>query len=185
MNVMKSIGLMLLVAGFTTGIAHARVSRVTDADVPHSLPEQGPVSVRWEDPAQFSELRGSHNRAEASLGNWVVQLASYLRMRAERRLPPGERLDMDITDIQRAGNYEPWLGIPMNSVRVLREIYPPRMRFTFRRMDGNGQVIAEGERTLTDPMFLGNGNTDDNDPLRFEKRMIDRWLAREFPSDKR
>ena len=36
--------------------ASARVRTVTAADAPRSLPEQGPVSVQWEDPAQFTEI---------------------------------------------------------------------------------------------------------------------------------
>ncbi|MEO6264662.1 MAG: DUF3016 domain-containing protein [Luteimonas sp.] len=180
MNAWTSISALLL-AGFLAGTAQARVVHVTDAGAPRSLPAQGPVSVRWEDPAQFSELRYSHNRWEASRGDWVMQLATWLRTRAERRLPPGERLDIDITDIQRAGNYEPWLGIQFDSVRILRDLYPPRIRLTVQRLDANGRVVAEGERRLSDPGFLMNdSNFGRDDPLRFEKRMIDRWLVREL-----
>ena len=39
--------------------ADARVRYVTDPDAPRALPEQGPVSVRWEDPSKFSDLRYS------------------------------------------------------------------------------------------------------------------------------
>ena len=44
--------------------ADARVRYVTDPDAPRALPEQGPVSVRWEDPSKFSDLRYSGNRYE-------------------------------------------------------------------------------------------------------------------------
>lgn len=163
--------------------APASVKRmdVTDPAAPRSLPAQGPVDVRWSDPAQFSEIRNSGNRNEARQGDWVVQLATYLRKQAEKRLPADERLDVEITDIQRAGNYEPWRGIQFDRTRFVRDIYPPRIRLTFRRLDRSGAVVAEGERNLGDLAYTNGGSASSTDPLRYEKRLIDRWLARELP----
>ena len=167
--------------------ASARTRNVTDADAPRALAEQGPVSVRWEDPATFSELRYSHNIAESRRGTWVEQLASYLRKRAQPRLRSGERLDVTITDIERAGDYEPWLGVQFHDTRVIREIYPPRIALTYTYTDADGAVIATGERKLSDSGFLMNSSTAgfSSDPLRYEKSLIDRWLAREVPPRER
>ena len=181
MNVRLAFLATLLIVATAAGTASAKVRNVTDPDAPRSLPAQGAVSVRWEDPAQFSEIRFSHNRAEARRGNWIQQLASHLRERAQKRLPAGQRLDVDIIDVQRAGNYEPWRGIAFVDVRVVRDLYPPRMTLTFKRIGADGQVIAEGERKLSDMGFLTGANaTRSSDPLRYEKNMIDRWLAREL-----
>lgn len=182
---LRSAFLVLALAAAVSGAAAAKVRTVTDPDAPRALPEQGPVAVRWESPAQFTEIRYSHNRMEASRGDWVTQLASYLRKRAEKRLPAGERLDVDIVDIERAGNYEPWRGPQFNDTRFVRDIYPPRITLHFKRTDADGRVIAEGERKLSDPAFLmGYNAIRDSDPLRFEKNLIDRWLSREFAPQK-
>lgn len=175
------LSLLVIVAG-AGGCASTGVRTVTDAQAPRALPEQGPVSVRWEDPAGFSEIRYSHNSAESRRGNWVEELALYLRQRAEPRLPPGERLEVDITDIERAGDYEPWHGPQLHDVRIMRDYYPPRLSLRFRRTDASGRVIAEGERRLSDSGYLMGGAPlgNSNDPLRFEKDMIDRWLRREL-----
>lgn len=172
----------LLVVAAAAGTASAKVRNVTDPDAPRSLPEQGPVSVRWENPAQFADIRYSHNQAEARRGNWVEQLATHLRERAQKRLPPGQRLDVNITDIDRAGDYEPWRGLQFQDVRFIRDLYPPRITLTFRRTNADGSVIAEGERKLSDSGFLMSTNSGGSasDPLRFEKGLIDRWLSREL-----
>ena len=94
---------LLLLGAFTLGDAAAGIRTVTDPAAPRSLPEQGPVSVRWEDPANFSEIRYSHNQFESRRGNWVEELAEHLRESTEPRLAPGERLEINITDIRRAG----------------------------------------------------------------------------------
>lgn len=176
---------LLLAGTFALGAASARIRNVTDPDAPRSLPMQGPVSVRWEDPANFSEIRYSHNPTESRRGNWVEALAEHIRKYATPRLPAGERMDVDITNIELAGDFEPWHGIQLHDTRFMRDIYPPRITLTFTRTDAKGTVIAQGERKLTDPGFLGGASGLSNDPLRYEKQMIERWLARELPLPRR
>lgn len=181
---MKSIatGLLLALALVATS-ADARVRNVTDPEAPRSLPDEGPVAVQWSDPAEFTELKFSGNRWEAQRGNWVFQLAEHLREEAEKRLPAGERMEVTINDIDRAGRYEPGRGFHMDSVRIMRDIYSPMMELTFTRYDADGNVVAEGERRLRDTMYLGNSSiTRSNDNLRYEKHMIDDWLRRELGS---
>lgn len=152
---------------------------VLDPDVPRSLPEQGPVAVRWSDPAAFTELRYSGNTFEARRGNWVVEIAEHVRRSAERRLPAGERLDVEILDIRRAGNFEPWRGIQYDHVRFMTDLYPPRMTMRVRRLGRDGAVIDDREVALRDAAYLmGPGSGFDHDPLRFEKHMIERWAQR-------
>jgi hypothetical protein len=160
--------------------AAAKTRNVTDPDYPRSLPEQGAVSVSWTDPAQFSDIRYSRNRWEAKRGDWVRQLAEHVRKSASERLPPGERLDIVITDIRRAGDYEPWHGASAQDIRFMREIYPPRITLNFKRYDASGRVVAEGERKLVDSMYMSSTSITDSDPLRYEKRMLDDWLRRDL-----
>jgi len=90
-------------------------------------------------------------------------------------------MEIEITDIDRAGRYEPGLGSRMDSIRIMRNIDSPSMRLSLRRYDASGQLVDEGERKLRDMMYLNNVNVLSNtDPLRYEKRMIDDWARREF-----
>ncbi len=173
--------LILSVGSAAAGKLSDRIVRVTDPRAPRNLPEEGPVSVRWNDPAKFSEVRGSHNRNEAERGDWVMDIARYLRDRAERKLPADERLDITITDIRRAGNYEPWRGIEFRDIRVMRELYWPRIAIEIKHTRADGTIIAEGAQVLSDPAYLSSASTfGEGDPLRYEKNMIDRWVRREL-----
>ena len=151
----KSLVLPLALALAMAGCASTPRSDMLAADAPRALPEAGPVSVRWNDPATFAELRNSHNRYEAV----TTELQEGVMK----------------TRMQPIGNV--WAKFP----RIVRDIYPPRMTVQFRHLGADGRVIAEGERKLTDPAFLiGATPIDSSDPLRFEKRMIDSWLRREL-----
>lgn len=179
MNV-KLLALPLALAVAVAGCASAGGKDMLAADAPRALPESGPVSVRWNDPATFAELRYSRNRWDAARGNWLTELATYMRKRAELQLPAGERLELTIVDLDRAGDYEPWHGFRFEDTRIIRDIYPPRMTVQYKRYDASGAVVADGERKLSDPAFLlGSSPINESDPLRYEKRMIDSWLRRE------
>lgn len=165
----------LALAGPATAI------NVTDADYPRSLEQDGPVSVSWTDPAGFTEIRYSRNRFEARHGDWVRDLARHLARRAGGVLGAGERLEVRITDIKRAGEFEPGSG-RSDHVRIVRDIYPPRIHLGYVRHDAAGNVVDSGERELTDLGFLhgAGGTVSMSDGLRHEKRLIDDWIRRDL-----
>ena len=144
----KSLALPLALALAAAGCASAGQDMLA-ADAPRALPESGPVSVRWNDPATFAELRYSRNRWEAERGNWLTDIAEYLRKRAAAQLPAGERLELTITDLDRAGDYEPWHGIQHQDMRIVRDIYPPRMSLRVRHFDATGALGSEGEAPVS------------------------------------
>ena len=140
------------------------------------------VEVDWTKPGDFSEAKqypGSGLGRE-SPDEWLTDLANHLRYRAERVLPQGDDLHVTFTNVQRAGTYEPWRGPQWDDVRIIKDIYPPRIDLTFTLTNATGGVVKEGKRELRDPAFLQRGILNESDPLRFEKRLLDDWLRNEF-----
>lgn len=172
----------VLAACTTTGAR--RSDDVTDPARPRSLPAGGRVEIQWTDPAQFTEVRYSRNRWEAIRGDWVRTLAEHMREAAEIRLQPTQRLDVTITDIDRAGDYEFGAGVSARSIRFMRDLYPPRMDLSFTLTDANGTTLAQGTRQLSDLGYLTTSTSlfGDSDPLRYDKRLIDDWVRKEFGS---
>lgn len=177
----------LTTAAIATALAFAfaapagAATRITDPDYPRSLEAEGPVAVSWDDPAGFTEIRYSRDRFAAGRGNWVHDIAAYVATRAGKALGPGERLEVHITDIDRAGDYE-YGARRADFVRVVRDVYPPRISLRYTLYDAGGQVADSGERRLTDPGFLssGIGLPSSSDPLRHEKRLVDDWVRRDL-----
>lgn len=162
----------------------APVRNVTAADAPRALEGDGPAQVRWGDPAKFTEIAYSGNRWEAARGNWVQELAQHLAEQAGPRLQPGQRLQVTFTDIDLAGDYEPWRGPRMSDVRLLRELYPPKISLSYQLSEAGGQLLHSAEQVLSDPGFLHSGGSlrYRNDSLRYEKRLLDRWLQQLLPA---
>jgi hypothetical protein len=145
--------------------------------------DAGPPAVRvdWSDPATLSEVRESACRSRVKPAEWLGELARYLQQRAARVLAPGQHLDVTITDIRRAGVCEPWRGAQWEDVRIVKDIYPPRIDLRYALTAADGTLVRKGENTLRDAAFLSRAVPfRADDPLRYEKRMLDDWLHREF-----
>ena len=138
------------------------------------------VTVTYDHPEHFTETREEKALAPTRASNdYLATLKTYMEQRGAKILAPGQHLDVVVTDIDRAGSFEPWRGGQMREVRIIKDIYPPRIDLRFKLTGADGKVIREGTRKLRDPGFLsGNTAPTSTDSLRFEKRLIDRWLRR-------
>jgi len=179
-----SLSTALLLAGMlAVGSVAAAPRTVTAPDAPRALQADGPVSVQWNDPAKFTEIRQSTNRFEAERGDWVQQLARYVQTSAAKPLQAGQTLEVTLVDVKRAGDYEPWHGPRGRDIRIMRDIYPPRITLQYTLKDASGRIIDEGDARLSDSGYLHNiGLKSDTDPLRYEKRLIDDWVKRQLTS---
>lgn len=140
----------------------------------------GIVSVTYDNPAKFDQGRAGGRETEQARRAWVDALSQYLAERAAPRLPEGQRLEVHLTDVQRAGDFEPWRGPRGADVRIVRDIYPPRIDLRFRLLDGDARLLREGSRQLRDATFMMRPDLHPNDPLRYEKTLLDDWLQQEL-----
>jgi hypothetical protein len=137
----------------------------------------GHVDVAFFEPQKFTDVR---SRAMGAFDetSYLDQLREHLVARAGRYVPAGYALAVTFTDIDMAGDFEPWRGFRWDEIRVVKEIYPPRLQFSFQLKDADGNAVREGGRDLRGLDFMSRGFADDS--LRHEKALLDDWLHREF-----
>ncbi len=131
------------------------------------------VQVDWTKPGDFSEAKQypGTGLGRDSPDEWLTDLADHLRYRAERVLPQGDDLHVTFTNVQRAGTYEPWRGPQWDDVRIIKDIYPPRIDLMFKLTDASGGVVKEGKRELRDPAFLQRGILNETDPFAIRETL--------------
>ena len=79
-----------------------------------------------------------------------------------------------------AGEIEPWHGAQFQDVRIVKDIYPPRIDLSFQLLDAAGTVIKEGQRHLSDMSFLMHIYSNRSDTRVYEKGLLDDWMRSEF-----
>lgn len=164
-------------------LAAAMLALAAGAAVARSDEAPARIDVTWAPAEKLSEVKDNPiNRGWLRTEEWQKQLGDHLRKRADRILPPGQHLQVNIDDIHLAGAFEPWhTRIGTEDIRFLKDIYPPRIDLHFKLIASDGATIREGDAKLRDGAYLQRAVIyDSNDPLRFDKRLIDDWLKREF-----
>ena len=138
------------------------------------------VEVTFGDLSRFSDLRVSINTTDRDRQHLADELKRHIERFAPARLPPDTRLAVTITDVDMAGEYPPITGPMSRDLRVVKDVYPPRIDLAFRLTSADGQRLREGMRELRDAGFLLGLSPGWRDNLAFEKALLDGWLAREF-----
>ena len=178
----RSSAALIAIAVGAVGIAPAMAAAPAAAQAATSAApvSEATVSVTYVEPEKFSEAREYGEQDRYNDADYLKSLKTYLIKRATKMLPPGDRLEVTVTDIKLAGGYEPWHGPNFRYVRFMKDVYPPRMDLTFKLVDSNGKVLREGSRKLKDLGYLYSGVAmpTNTDPLRYDKALIDRWLQR-------
>jgi hypothetical protein len=144
-------------------------------------PAESSVSVTYVNPEQFTENRLYGRQDRFNRIDYLAELKAYLIKQGQAILEPGQSLHVDITDIRLAGAYEPWRGAQWSYVRIMRDVYPPRIELNFRLVDRDGRVLREGKRVLHDLDYLNSGVSVPSArgaSLYYDKALLRRWLRR-------
>ena len=140
------------------------------------------IQVTWSPTEQLSELKNNPpNRGWMRPDEWMQSIGDHLRRSADRILPPGQQLRVHVDDISLAGRFEPFYRPGQQDVRIMKDVYSPWMNLHFVLLAADGTTLREGDAKLSDGAYLRRAVPGSpTDPLRYDKRMIDDWLQREF-----
>lgn len=136
---------------------------------------QADVTVNFVNPEKFRDIKDNHGFRRMEV---LKDIEAYLVEQAGKRLP-GRDVRINVTDVDLAGEVEPF-GRRMEWLRVMRTVTIPSLSFNYEVSEG-GKVVQQGEVTLRDMNYQDGFNGFSNsEPLRYEKRMIDRWFKEQF-----
>ena len=134
----------------------------------------GAIEVTWGDFNKFRDVRAAaeprgafHKRVKQSFEKFFDESA--------KEVPQGQVLLLEIRDIDLAGDVLP---AGTNEVRIMKDLYFPRIEFAYKLTGADGKVIKEGEAKLKDMNYLYH----EKDWKRYrqgfyyEKHMITEWL---------
>jgi len=138
------------------------------------------AEVIFSEPEKFSDAADSQRGSDFGRESNLADLSAHLVRKAHAYIPEGQKLVVTITDVDLAGEIEPWRSPQMQDVRIIKEIYTPKIDLSYTLVDANGAVIREGKSQLRDLNYMMNINPNRSDPRIYEKALIDDWLRKEF-----
>lgn len=91
-------------------------------------------------------------------------------------------LELTFTDIDMAGEIEPWRHPSYSDIRFVKSIYPPRMTFSYVLRDSDGEEIASGEEKIRDLAFdFGITSIGHRQTFHYELTMLEDWARINLP----
>ena len=139
------------------------------------------TEVVFFEPEKFTDVRDSSSGDSEKARNATLdELRTYLVKQANLLLAPGQQLKVTVTDVDLAGDFEPWRGPQWDEVRIVKDIYPPHIKLAFKLTDSEGNIVAEGDRDLRDMAFMMRLTINRDDPLKYEKALLEDWVRADF-----
>ncbi len=133
------------------------------------------VTVTFQNPDGFTDVSDSHSNQTST--DDLDELRDYIEKTAASLLPDGTKLSVTFLDLDLAGQIRP----DKDNVRVMTSTTIPRAHVKFQLLDGEGKVVKEGERKLSDMNYQNSiGIVGRNEPLFYEKQLLKDWLSKEF-----
>jgi hypothetical protein len=144
-------------------------------------PAEGPVRVEFEKPETYTDARTDRSHGKGASDTVTRGLSKFLQRVVPAHLAEGQRLEVVFTDIDLAGDYEPGTNLSLYDVRLVKSIYPPRLKFRWSLLDAKGSALRHGEEDIRDLGFQTSVPGSTGDPLRYEQHMLRRWLQDTLP----
>ena len=169
----KTFSIVLILSVIACGAASAADRAKT---------EPGNVTVVFDHPEQFADVKDAYMPTDKGREAILSEISKFVIERASSYLQAGRKLEVTFTEIDLAGEFEPQLGPGFSDVRIMKDIYAPRIDLEFKITDADGKVLSEGKRKLRDLNYLQRLLLSSNDPLRYEKDILNDWLHDEIKS---
>jgi hypothetical protein len=145
--------------------------------VPFTNVQAADVEVKWTNSDKYSDIdAGEEHRKHFKERTFKSFEKHFSKLAA--KLPENQKLVLDIANIDLAGDVRHG---GMNRIRVVKDIYFPRMEFTYQLLNSDNTVVKGEDVSLKDMGFLmGNGLKYRNQSLGYEKKMLDDWFKDTF-----
>ncbi len=139
------------------------------------------ITAEFEDIESFRDFSVYGLSAERTLSIFRAEFDQEAERLARRYLAEGEVLELIFTDIDMAGEIQPWRNRYNADIRYVESIYPPRLKFRYRLTDAGGNLLLEGEESITDLAFQMNPAAAirvRHEHFVYELTLLDDWLRR-------
>jgi len=140
----------------------------------------GEAKVTWQNPEKYTDIR-SGNQSQKSMLKSIDKSFGKEFSELASKLPAGYQLLVTVTDLDLAGEVDPIPSRMMDQIRVLKDLYFPRITFDYQILSSGGVSVLEAKAlTLKDMQYLsGTRSTRSSDSYYYERKMIRDWFNKD------
>lgn len=171
MRTKKTIALVAAIAG----LAYSNVAYGLTTEEPRAN-----VTLQFVDSKNFTDIELGYLSHERDAKKVMKSISEAFQKAADRYLPSGYTLDIQVTNIDLAGDRSP-LTSTFGDIRVYRDLYPPRIHFSYAVYDAQEKLVSSGQVKKTDLSYLqtlrGVGNRSD-EKAPYVAELVRGWASK-------
>lgn len=142
------------------------------------------LNIEFIEPESYTDIRPS-NESRSKYRKHVLSSVEEYFTEFAATLPAGQSLEVKVMDIDLAGDTRSPripVGSMMFEVRVMEDIYFPRIKFEYSLKDESGQVVKTDEVNLKDMTYLNRAGLirRNRDAFPYERHMLEKWFEGTF-----
>lgn len=135
------------------------------------------AEVTWTDYEKYRDIDPGEGHRKHFRENTFYNFEKHFTKLAAK-LPEGQVLKIEVTDVDLAGDTH---AAGISRLRIVKDIYFPRMKFSYQLLDAGGNELEANAVELKDMSFMMSATLRyKNESLRYEKQMIDDWFFDTF-----
>lgn len=136
----------------------------------------GEATITWQNPEKYSDIRSSHERQDRYQEKLFKHFDKVFAELATQ-LPTDSQLKITVSDFDLAGEIIPRPGINFNDIRIIKEIYSPKITLSYVYSDKDR--VSSGTANLRDMNFMsGVGRSSQRAEFEYEEKMLRKWFAK-------
>ncbi|MFA5257743.1 MAG: DUF3016 domain-containing protein [Opitutales bacterium] len=138
------------------------------------LAVQAAVSVEWVSPENFRDAYSSSVKSDKSRQVILDDLQKFIEAQASAKLTEGQNLKIRVTDVDLAGEFEPWSQ--NSNVRMIRDTYFARIVFDYELSDASGAIVKQGNVKLVNDLLSKPGMPDKDELTPYLRDSLRVWF---------
>jgi len=132
------------------------------------------VTVEWVSPDTYKDAYSSSMKSDKSRQVVLDDLQKFIEAQAATKLAEGQSLKISVTDIDLAGEYEPWTE--HKDVRMVKGAYFGRINFDYVLTDADGEVVKEGSANIVNNLLISPSMPDKDEIAPYLRDSLRDWF---------
>lgn len=136
----------------------------------------GEAKVNWLEPDKYTDIRPS-NESRDSFKERVFKEFNAMFLALAKKLPDGYQMEVTVTDLDLAGDVNGMYSQFGRDIRVVKELYWPRMTFFYVLKNEKNEVVGSEKEDLKDMNFMSTiGIHSNRGSFEIEEKMLNDWF---------
>jgi hypothetical protein len=149
----------------------------------------GEAKVTWLEPEKYTDIRASNELGDGFKERVFTEFNAMFSKLA-KKLPAGYQMEVTVTDLDLAGDVNGMYNRLGRDIRVIKELYWPRMSFSYILKNEKNELVASAKEDIKDMNFMTSiGIRSSGNSFDYEEKMLNDWFKaqqkmKKFPSNK-